>query len=55
MESIIGLFTPSPEAYAERITPLLISPDIEAHSGAMFNQQGLAILSSWNTKAQGSV
>ncbi|MFY0567901.1 hypothetical protein ACN28E_29285 [Archangium lansingense] len=43
MESVIGIFTPSPEAYAERITPLLVSPDIEAHSGAMFNQKGFAI------------
>jgi NAD(P)-dependent dehydrogenase (short-subunit alcohol dehydrogenase family) len=46
VESIIGLFTPSAEAYAERITPLLVSPDIEAHSGAMFNQKGVAILPS---------
>jgi hypothetical protein len=37
---------PSPEAYAERITPLLVSPDLEAHSGAMFNQKGLAIMAS---------
>jgi NAD(P)-dependent dehydrogenase (short-subunit alcohol dehydrogenase family) len=46
MESIIAFFTPSPEAYAERITPLLVSPDIEAHSGAMFNQKGFAIVPS---------
>lgn len=46
MESLIGLFTPTPEAYAERITPLLASPDIEAHSGAMFNQKGSAVLPS---------
>ncbi len=46
MEWMIGLFTPSPEIYAKRITPLLISPDIESHSGAMFNQKGLAIMPS---------
>ncbi len=45
-ESIIGLLTPTPEAYAERITPLLVSPDIEAHSGAMFNAKGFAIVPS---------
>ncbi len=44
MESLIGLFTPTPEAYADRITPLLLSPDLEAHSGAMFDQKGNAIL-----------
>jgi NAD(P)-dependent dehydrogenase (short-subunit alcohol dehydrogenase family) len=46
MEWMIGLFTPSPETYAKRITPLLISPDIESHSGAMFNPKGLAIMPS---------
>jgi NAD(P)-dependent dehydrogenase (short-subunit alcohol dehydrogenase family) len=43
METIIGWFTPSPEAYADRITPLLVSSDLEGHSGAMFNQKGAAI------------
>jgi NAD(P)-dependent dehydrogenase (short-subunit alcohol dehydrogenase family) len=46
IEWMIGLFTPSPETYAKRITPLLISPDIESHSGAMFNPKGLAIMPS---------
>jgi hypothetical protein len=41
-EWIIGLLTPSPEAYAERITPLLVSPDLEGHSGAMFDSNGTA-------------
>jgi len=43
MEMLIGWFTPTPETYAERITPLLVSPDLDAHSGAMFNQKGEAI------------
>lgn len=43
METLIGLFTPTPETYAERLTPLLVSRDIENHSGAMFNQKGDAI------------
>ena len=45
-ESLIGLFTPTPESYARRITPLLVSRDLEAHSSAMFNNKGLAILPS---------
>lgn len=43
METLIGLFTPTAETYAERITPLLVSRDIEGHSGALFNQKGDAI------------
>jgi len=46
MESLIGLFTPTPDAYGARITPLLVSPDLEPNSGAMFNQKGEAILPS---------
>jgi NAD(P)-dependent dehydrogenase (short-subunit alcohol dehydrogenase family) len=46
MEWMIGLFTPGPETYAQRIVPLLVSPDLEAHSGAMFDQKGNAILPS---------
>jgi hypothetical protein len=34
------------ETYAERLTPLLVSPDLETHSGAMFDQKGNAILPS---------
>jgi NAD(P)-dependent dehydrogenase (short-subunit alcohol dehydrogenase family) len=46
IEWMIGLMTPSAETYAERMTPLLISPDLEGHSGAMFDRKGLAILPS---------
>ncbi|WP_375452546.1 SDR family NAD(P)-dependent oxidoreductase [uncultured Devosia sp.] len=35
-----------PEMLAERITPLLVSPDLENHSGAMFNNKAEAILPS---------
>ncbi len=45
-EWMIGLLTPDAETYAERLTPLLVSPDLEAHSGAMFDQKGFAILPS---------
>ena len=46
IEWLIGLTNPTPEAYAERIAPLLVSPDIEPYSGAMFDKKGLAILAS---------
>ena len=44
IEWMTGLLAPSAETYAERLTPLLVSPDIEGHSGAMFDRKGLAIL-----------
>lgn len=43
MEGLIGLFTPTPDKYAEGIVPLLVSPDLEMQSGAMFNQKGQAV------------
>jgi NAD(P)-dependent dehydrogenase (short-subunit alcohol dehydrogenase family) len=46
METLIGLLTPTADTYAHRITPLLLTPDIEGHSGAMFNNKGQAILPS---------
>jgi hypothetical protein len=36
----------SAETYARRITPLLFSPDIEPHSGVLFDRKGNAILPS---------
>jgi NAD(P)-dependent dehydrogenase (short-subunit alcohol dehydrogenase family) len=46
IEWMTGLWASSAESYAERITPLLVSPDLEGHSGAMFNHKGQAILPS---------
>jgi NAD(P)-dependent dehydrogenase (short-subunit alcohol dehydrogenase family) len=43
VETLIGWFSPSPERYAERIVPLLVAPDLESHTGTMFNQKGEAI------------
>lgn len=43
MESLIGLLSQSPDEYASRIVPLLISPDIESHSGACFNRKAQSI------------
>src|SRR5258706_4749007 len=45
-EWIIGLLTPSADTYARRLAPLLVSPDVETRSGAMFNQKGTAIMPS---------
>lgn len=46
METLIGLLTPTADTYAQRITPLLLTPDIEGHSGALFHNKGQAILPS---------
>lgn len=46
MEWVVSLISIGTKAYAERLTPLLISPDIENYSGTMFNQKGHAILPS---------
>ena len=45
-EGMLGLFTPTADAYADRLTPLLVSRDLEGHSGAMFDRKGQAILPS---------
>lgn len=46
VETLIGCFTPTAAAYAERIAPLLLARELEHHSGAMFNNKGQAILPS---------
>lgn len=46
LEGIIGLLTPAAQDYARRITPLLLSPDLSAHSGALFDSKARAILPS---------
>lgn len=48
VEWLMGLLAPSADAYARRLTSLLVSPDLEGHSGAMFNQKAQAILPSPN-------
>ncbi|KSA00471.1 uncharacterized protein AC631_03748 [Debaryomyces fabryi] len=45
-ESLIGWFNQSADDYAKKIVPLFVSPDIENHSGAMFNNKGQAVLGS---------
>ena len=44
VETVIGLASPSVDAYTEHTVPLLVSPDLEGHSGTLFNRKGLAIL-----------
>ncbi|MDQ3239399.1 MAG: SDR family NAD(P)-dependent oxidoreductase [bacterium] len=46
IEAIIGIVMPSTQAYVQQILPLLISPDIEEHSGTMFDKKGVAIFPS---------
>jgi hypothetical protein len=48
MELIIGTLFQSVEQYSKKIVPLLISPEIENHSGSMFNRHGDAIHASSN-------
>jgi hypothetical protein len=43
VERLIGIFFGGPDEYAENIAPLIVSPDIEQYSGAMFNKRGEAI------------
>jgi hypothetical protein len=42
-EGVIGLITPSPDAYARRMAPLLVSPDLDGRSGAIFDRKGHAV------------
>jgi NAD(P)-dependent dehydrogenase (short-subunit alcohol dehydrogenase family) len=46
VEPIIGALFPDVERYAELMLPLLLSKDIEAHSGAMFGNKAQAIEAS---------
>lgn len=46
LEGLIGLMTPTASDYAQRIAPLLLAPELEARSGALFNSKAQAILPS---------
>ncbi len=46
IEGLIGMLNPTPEQYAARIVPLLVTPDISGRSGVMFDRKGQAILPS---------
>ena len=39
-EGAIGLFMQSPDQYARRIVPLLFTPELNGHSGILFNRKG---------------
>lgn len=43
LEWLIGKLTPSAEAYAKTIGPLLVSPELEGRSGECFNRKGRLI------------
>jgi NAD(P)-dependent dehydrogenase (short-subunit alcohol dehydrogenase family) len=49
-EGLTSFMTIAPEVYAERMTALLVSPDIDGRSGAMFNNRAEAILPSENLR-----
>jgi len=51
LEGMIGMFTPSVDTYASTMVPLLFAPGLEAHNGAMFGQDGKAILINPEFKA----
>jgi NAD(P)-dependent dehydrogenase (short-subunit alcohol dehydrogenase family) len=42
VEGLIGILFGGPDEYAEHIAPLIVSPEIEQFSGAMFNKRGEA-------------
>lgn len=48
MENIMGFFVQSPEDYASNIVPLLVTPEIENHDGAMFDNKANGLLKSTN-------
>lgn len=43
VEGFIGMITPTPEQYAAKILPLLVAPELNDKSGALFNQNGVVI------------
>lgn len=43
METVIGWLTPSADTYAQRISPLLTTPDLDNRNGLMFDKKGNAI------------
>ncbi|MFK0167134.1 SDR family NAD(P)-dependent oxidoreductase [Rhizobium sp. NPDC090279] len=49
-EGLTSFMTIAPEVYAERMTPLLVSPDIDGRSGAMLNNRAQPILPSENLR-----
>ena len=48
MENVMGFFVQSPEIYASNIVPLLVTPEIENHDGAMFDNKANGLLKSTN-------
>jgi NAD(P)-dependent dehydrogenase (short-subunit alcohol dehydrogenase family) len=43
VEALIGWMTMGPEAYAARLGPVLLAPELDAHTGIHFNAKGIAI------------
>lgn len=43
VETLIGLFTPTPETYASRIVPVMLAAELATESGFHFNKNGVPI------------
>jgi NAD(P)-dependent dehydrogenase (short-subunit alcohol dehydrogenase family) len=46
METIVGLFTPTADQYAERLGCTLLAPNLDEQSGVHFNSKGVSIAPS---------
>lgn len=46
MEWLVSCASMSAEQYAERVLPLMVAPELDAHPGASFSQKGVPILPS---------
>jgi NAD(P)-dependent dehydrogenase (short-subunit alcohol dehydrogenase family) len=46
LEGLIGVFTPTADAYARRVVPLLVNTQLNGLTGVLFNSKGHAILPS---------
>jgi hypothetical protein len=44
IEGVMRLAAPSAEQYASNVVPLLVAPELDAHKGAMFGQDGAPVL-----------
>lgn len=48
MENVLAFFSQTPEGYASKVVPLLVTPDIENNAGAMFDNKANGLLKSTN-------
>ncbi len=46
LEGLIGIFNPTPTQFAEKLVPILFSPELEQHNGALLTREGKALYPS---------